>query len=717
MNASVKVAIVACLWLLGNPAPAQDFVGSAACVSCHERAYDDWQQSHHRHAMAPATGETVLGDFEDATFDYFGHRSRFYRRAGRYFVETDNAEGNPEEFEIAYTLGFYPLQQYLVEFPDGRFQTLSVSWDSRPKEDGGQRWYHLYPDEEIEPGDALHWTGAFQNWNSRCASCHTTDLKKNYTRERDAYATRWAEADVGCEACHGPASQHLAWARGDATIRDQGFRVRLDKVWDPSTSRKPAALPSTPVLGTQLGVCAGCHSRREELQQRDVTHGFFDDYSLTPLLDGLYYADGQMREEVYVTGSFLQSKMHGNQVSCTNCHEPHTNRLRLAGNALCLQCHEAQTFQTEKHLFHAADSAGAQCVSCHMPVRTYMGVDRRRDHSFRVPDAIASVTLGVPNACTQCHTDRSDRWAADFLSNRTARAVPYYRHTAALAAARRNDASALLPLLAIAEDASEPAILRSIALLESARFPAARQVAAAAGALASPEPLVRAGAASALSVLAPPQRLQYLQPLLGDPVKSVRMAVARELVDLAAVPLPTDLRTQVDGLLSELEAALVYNADMPEAMTELGLLYAARRDLVRAEQAFAQARKLSPRYLAAMLNLADLYRAEGRDDLGAPLLEEALAAYPESADANHALGLLYVRIGRTPDSVELFGRARELAPANARYALVYAVALAEVGRTEQGIAVLEDAVERFPDDAEIRDALDAYRANAASNAR
>jgi len=259
--------------------------------------------------------------------------------------------------------------------------------------------------------------------------------------------------------------------------------------------------------------------------------------------------------------------------------------------------------------------------------------------------------------------------------------------------------------------------LRSIALVESARFPAARQVAVAGAALASPEPLVRAGAASALSVLAPPQRLEYLQPLLGDPSKSVRMTAARQLVDLAATPLRPDLRTQVDGLLGELEAALLYNADMPEAMSELGLLYAARRDLVRAEEALVQARKLSPRYLAAMLNLADLYRAEGRDDLGAPLLEEALSAYPESADANHALGLLYVRIGRTPDSVELFGRARALAPANARYALVYAVALAEVGRTEEGIAVLEDAVQRFPDDAEIRDALNAYRANSGRTAR
>jgi cytochrome c553 len=78
--------------------------------------------------------------------------------------------------------GVYPLQQYLLPLDDGRLQALSIAWDSRPAEEGGQRWYHLYPDEAIAHDDPLHWTGPYQNWNTRCAECHSTDLHKNYTR-------------------------------------------------------------------------------------------------------------------------------------------------------------------------------------------------------------------------------------------------------------------------------------------------------------------------------------------------------------------------------------------------------------------------------------------------------------------------------------------------------------------------------------------------------
>ena len=707
MKAGATHAAVACL-LFSLPAAAQEFVGSPTCAACHQQAYDAWRQSDHRHAMAVAGPDTVLGDFRDATFDYFGHRSRFYTRDGRYFVETENGQGTPQAFEISYTLGFYPLQQYLIRFPDGRVQALGISWDGRPKEDGGQRWYHLYADTEITPADPLHWTGAFQNWNSRCASCHTTDLTKNYSAQRNTYDTRWAEIDVGCEACHGAGSQHVAWAHGDTKIERKGLRTAIDKIWDPNAGQRPMPRPPGTALGAQLDVCASCHSRREELGRRDVAARLLDNYSLTPLLDGLYYADGQIRDEVYVTGSFLQSRMHQNQVSCTNCHEPHSGRPRISGNGLCLQCHEAQVFQTEKHFFHEPKSAGAQCVSCHMPERTYMGVDRRRDHSFRIPDPAASVALGVPNACTQCHKDRSNEWAAEFLAKRTGRVGPYYKHAAPLAAARRNDASAAPRLLDVAEDAGEPAILRSIALIESARFPSERHVAAVASALASQDPLIRASAASALSFFDPRQRLPYLQPLLSDPVKSVRIAAARQLNGVPTEQLPVAARAAFGSALAELEASLLYNGDMPEAMSDLGLDYAARGDLAAAEEALRQARALAPHYLAAMLNLADVYRAQRRDELGEPLLQEAVAEYPESADASHALGLLYVRTARTQESIPLFDRASRLAPTNARYVLVYALALVEVGRRAEGIAALEDAAKRFPEDPQIRDALRAY---------
>lgn len=684
-------------------------VGTEACATCHQQAFDDWQQSHHRHAMELPGPDTVLGDFRDARFEYFGTTSRFFTRDGQYYVETDNAAGRPETFRVAYTFGWYPLQQYLVEFPDGRLQALGITWDSRPAAEGGQRWYHLYPDDPVTHEDPLHWTGSFQNWNSRCASCHSTELVKGYDAATNRYQTRWKELNVGCEACHGPGSRHVQWARSGQPSGDKGLATQIGKAWQPQAGVR--AIPdSPPGMSGQLQVCSACHSRRTELQQPDITAAFHDSYILSPPLAGLYHADGQIREEVYETGSFMQSPMHQNHVSCSNCHEPHSSRLRATGNALCLQCHEPPKYQTKAHFFHEPESAGAQCVNCHMPQQTYMGVDVRRDHSFRVPDPIASLRFGVPNACTQCHAGKDDRWAADAVTRHSGRTEPWYAHTALLHAARSGRAAALPGLLAYAGDDSKPAILRAAVLQESARFASPQLLEAIDGALASADPLVRTAAVAALREASIGQRAARLLPLMQDPVKAVRMSVARQLIELRTANAPPALQPQLETLFAEYEASLLHNADMPESMSDLALFRNAQGNLEGAIEALLKARQLAPKYLPAMLNLSDLYRARGRDDLGEPLLREAMAAYPESADARHMMGLLYVRTGRTPDSVALFRQASQMAPDNPHYAMVYAVALVETGRRPEGIAVLEAASRRFPDDPQIRQALQSFRA-------
>jgi predicted CXXCH cytochrome family protein len=654
--------------------------------------------------MEAATSQSVLGNFNNATFKYFGTTSRFYKRNGAYFVETANAQGRLEEFRISYTLGFYPLQQYLVEFPDGRIQALSISWDSRPKAEGGQRWYHLYPDEQITATDPLHWTGAFQNWNARCASCHTTNLAKNYSREINRYATKWSEMRVGCEACHGAGAKHLAWARGDRGIANKGLLTNIRKLWEPVDGH--AAIPANlnPTANRQLEICGGCHSRRTELQQRDIAASFASNYNLTPLREGLYNADGQILNEVYEVGSFLQSRMYRNGVSCSNCHDPHSNALRVRGNGLCLQCHAAPKYQSQAHFFHKADSSGAQCVSCHMPTKTYMGVDRRRDHSFHVPDPAASVRLGVPNACTQCHADRTTEWASDFLAARSGRNTIRYPYAAVLAAARNGEADSAPGLLSIVGDESQAAILRATALLESSRFPSQRQLRATLAALRSPDALLRTNAAGALDFVTPTQRFQYLQPLICDPAKSVRMAVARHVADMPTGQVRPAQRARFAKLLSEYEQSLLFNADMPESMSELGLFHATRGEMAAAEQALLQARKLAPAYLPAMLNLADVYRAQGHDDRAEAVLAEALAAHPNSGDAHYAMGLLYVRAGRKPEALPLLRRAALLSPADPQYVYAYAVALAETGRRDEAARVLDAALQRFPDNSQLRDA-------------
>ncbi len=691
------------------PAAPAAFVGTTACAGCHQQAFENWQQSHHRHAMEQPDGQSVLGDFADARFNYFGTTTRFFTRDGQYFVETDNAAGQTETFRVAYTFGWYPLQQYLIEFPDGRLQALSISWDSRPAAEGGQRWFHLYPDAHVDHEDPLHWTGAFQNWNARCATCHSTGLVKAYSMEEDRYQTSWKELNVGCEACHGPGSQHLDWATGNRNLPGKGLAQDLSALWQPTGAERPAPRKIDSPMSPQLQVCSACHSRRTELGDPDLAAAFDASFLLSPLAEGLYHADGQILEEVYETGSFLQSRMHQNHVSCSNCHEPHAGTLRAQGNGLCLQCHEPRKFQSEAHFFHAPGSAGAQCVNCHMPQQTYMGVDARRDHSFRVPDPAASVRWGVPNACSQCHGDRSDQWAADFIAKRTGSAEPRYTHTALLASVRRQDPEVLPRLLDYAGNAEHPAILRAILLQESARLPSTDQLQAAAAQLRDEDPLVRAAAIQAVRPLEASRRLAVLAPLLDDPARSVRMTAARGLIDLPLDQASPGLKPALGKLFDEYRQALLHNADMPESMSDLGIFLLSQGDVVGAEQALSQARKLAPGFLPALLNLSDVHRARNRDDLGEPLLQEAIRRYPESGDARHMLGLLYVRTGRTAASVEQFRLASQLAPDNPQYAFVHAVSLAETGRSTQAIQVLEKLLARFPGHAQARQALEGYR--------
>ena len=692
-----------------RPLPAPSYIGSAACAACHTDSYQQWQQSDHQHAMNVADAQSVLGDFRNTTFDYSGIQSRFFMRDSKYYVDTDNAKGSIETFQISYTFGHYPLQQYLIAFPDGRLQALGIAWDSRSAAEGGQRWFHLYPNEKVTHENPLHWTGAFQNWNSRCASCHSTNLVKAYSQETDRYDTHWAEINVGCEACHGPGSNHAAWAGSRRSFENKGLVTQIEKIWQPINGKRTIPPQADFQLSGQLQLCSACHSLRSELQQPVVAASYFDNYRLSPLLEGRYHSDGQIQAEVYETGSFLQSRMHQNQVSCTNCHDPHSGRIRMTGNALCLQCHEAKTFQTRDHFFHQPDSAGAQCVNCHMPQTIYMGVDARRDHSFRIPDPIASVEFGVPNACTSCHKDRGDKWAADFLTKRTGRTQPRYSYAALIAGARKNTPTVAPELLAYAEDRMNPPILRSIAVLESARFHSSLQIKSVPKLLESPEPLVRLGGVAALNGLGASDRLALLGPLLGDAVKSVRMEVARQLIDVPEAQAPRDVRPALGKLFNEYEDSLLYSADMPESMSDLGLFLAAQGDAAGAERAIRHALKLAPRYLPAMLNLADIYRAQHRDDLGEPVLRDAMAQYPESGDARHAMGLLFVRAGRTVDAVPLLQQASQLSPNNAQYAMVYALALLKIGKQTEGIQVLQAAAQRFPDDAAIRQALDAYK--------
>lgn len=627
-----------CLALMATFSQARDtkphpaFVGSESCTDCHKDATKAWKTSHHAWAWKQPGKASVLGDFDSAEFEHNGVTSKFYQKGGRYFVSTDGPDGKITEFEVHSTVGVTPLQQYLVELKGGRLQALDLSWDTKAK-----RWYHLYPDQDLKAGDGMHWGGPYKSWNARCAECHATNYDKNYDPQTRAYNSTQSEIGVGCEACHGPGEAHVAWARNPGTD--------LDKRWPGLTKQGLTVDLSDLSPETEIQQCAGCHSRREAFGDGNPLPGtpYHDAYRLALLRNGQYHADGSIRDEVYVYGSFLQSKMYARGVRCSNCHEPHSGQLKAEGNAVCTQCHSPAgnerfpslrkaLYDDPAHHFHEVDTPGAQCKSCHMIERTYMQVDGRRDHSFRVPRPDLSDQTGAPNACTDCHADKSASWAADELARRFSESThrgPHYAQT--FASAWSEPSSQVANLLKIANDPDQAAIVRATAV-ELLRAGGADAAAQTIGLLSDPDPLVREAAAGVQAAAAPQDRVERLGPLLADPYKSVRLATVRALVATSLDSADPTVINNFRAASAEWQKSLSAKADFPETHLILGGVALTLRNIQAAEQAFQEAARQDPQLLDAWIMLIRIRAAVGDLQGARSVLKQAMASNPGSEE-------------------------------------------------------------------------------------
>ncbi|MFO1035729.1 MAG: tetratricopeptide repeat protein [Geminicoccaceae bacterium] len=672
--------------------------------------------------MQDATDATVLGDFDDATFELNGDATRFFRRDGKFWINTPGPDGKPQDYELRHTFGVSPLQQYLLELPGGRLQSFGIAWDSRPKEQGGQRWFHLYGDDPPPPGDPLHWTGLQQNWNFMCADCHTTALKKNYDAATRSYDTQWSELGVGCESCHGPGGSHMTWAAKSEAQRSadttKGLTVSLDERkgigWslDPATGKPVRNQPRN--TAHELEVCGRCHARRAQLTDEVVAgEPFADGFDLALLDPQLFHSDGQMKDEVFNLGSFLQSRMHAEGVTCSDCHDPHSGKTLASGNDVCTQCHDAPKYDAAAHHFHTPGTPGAQCAACHMPTTTYMVVDPRHDHSFRIPRPDLSVTLGTPNACNTCHSDKSPQWSADAVAAHSGGKAPGFQTFAAAFARSDAGAPGAGPLLApLVTDPAQPGIVRASALQRLLAGPDPLAPDLLGKAAADPDPLVRAALAAGLAQAAPATKLAVLPKLLDDPVRLVRIDAARALATIPTVDLPPAVRKQMQPALDEYVAVQRFNADRPEAQSALGTLAAARGDMVDAEQSFLTATELDRTYVPAWANLADAQRAAGLNDQAEATLRQGLAANPDSAPLHYALGLTLVRKRDYPGALQALGDAARLGPEDPNLGYVYAVALHDLGKPGEAMRVLDSNLKRHPDDRRSLLALASFRAEA-----
>ena len=698
------------------PGPyAHAYTGSDSCKSCHAEEHSKWQGSHHDLAMQLPAPETVLGNFDDASFTRGGVTTRFYREGEDYKVRTDGEDGKLADFTVKYVFGVYPLQQYLLPLSRGRLQALSIAWDARPAEEGGQRWYHLYQDEVISSDDPLHWTGPYQNWNTRCAECHSTDLVKNYNAADRSFATTYEEINVGCEACHGPGENHIKLAT-DEQLQGSvngGFPTALSQrgQWafpeGKSIARRSEPLDSR----AQIDSCGRCHSRRGTLGEYHYGADLLATHRLALPTPPLYHYDGQVLDEDYVYGSFVQSKMHLEGVVCSNCHEPHSLDLRATGNGVCAQCHKPEQYDTPEHHHHARNSSGALCANCHMPETTYMVVDPRRDHSMRIPRPDLSMVIGTPNSCNSCHQDKDPQWAVDSLRGWGVHFRDTGNHFArAFQRFELGDRAVVPALAALANDPTAAPIWRASAMEAVAQAGGREAIQTVTAVLYDDDPLLRVSAVRSLEFLPLQQRYQLLQALIEDEVAAVRMEVAMSLAGVPLDQVSPEQAKQLEELFTWYLDIQRLHADMPETQLQLGVFYVERGDLPSAERAYREAISLNPQLVPAYLNLADQLRSQNRDGEARELMLQVLEFAPDNGATLHSLGLLETRSGTPEKALEYLGRAAELETVGSRHRFVYAIALHDLGQPQKAIAQLQSLLRQLPRSEDVLLALANYSA-------
>ncbi len=651
------------------------FVGSKKCADCHQESYSRWQESHHDLAMDEATEQSVLGDFDNVTFSdpHNNVTSRFFRQDGGFYVETQGPDGDLDTFQITHTFGVYPLQQYLVPFPGGRLQCLNIAWDIQKA-----AWYRLPPYDVEGPADWLHWTRGGQNWNGMCAECHSTRVIKGFDIDSDSYQTSWYEIDVGCEACHGPGSKHLSWADHPALARPAVKNFDLAVTTDNLDAKE------------QMAICAPCHSRRFQLGDNGHDQGELLDKMIPSLLEeGLYYPDGQILEEVYVYGSFSQSKMFQNNVRCSDCHDVHSLALHKEDNALCLQCHRAETYDAYSHHFHKREhegkpSAGHLCVKCHMPGRTYMGIDYRPDHSLRIPRPDLSQKLDTPNSCSTrgCHDDKDLEWINSNYSKWYGQSrKPHFGEVFAAARAGSPDSAANLRTLA--EDVLLPAIVRATALSLLRNHPSDETTATFTRALQDEDALIRYTAIRNLEYLDQKTKLRLIAPKLYDIVKGVRMEAALALTAIPETSLrPDDVETFRKGV-EEYRQAMLYNADFAPQRYNLGNLAAVQGKTKKAEALYQQAIAIDDQFYPAQVNLAMHYNKTGRNDKAEALLREVLEDNEELYEVSYSLGLLLAEMQNYSEAALYLGKAADGMTDYSRVRYNQALALMKLQRWQE----------------------------------
>jgi hypothetical protein len=573
MRGSTKTAVRAsliaflCFEVSAEAQNGSEFIGSAACSSCHSKVSDSWNAGRHSRMLQPATASSVAGDFSRGRITLHGAAFSVRGSAGNFFITESALTGKRQEFHVDFTLGSRRIQHYLTRMPDGRIVLLAPSWDVTRRE-----WFHNMDIVNPEESDG----SAVQVWNKNCYSCHVSREDKGFDPDRNTYNTRWQDFGTNCERCHGPGGKHAQERRaGGATGTTMVVPTKLD-----------------PLRSTMI--CAQCHSLRDVVADGYTAGANYFDYFL-PLLeysqktgsDPAYWADGRPRRFSNDALGFWQSECYlRGGATCANCHanlhDPRIEKdaaVQSGANSLCASCHGQIVNNTAAHSHHAQGSKGSSCVACHMPRTVFSIKAAIRDHTISIPSPENTAHYSIPNACGNCHADHDAKWALSaidkwFGSASKARMKLQVR-AAAFTQARQGDRSAVSELLAILSDSSAGQLTRANAVGYLGRFPEDPAVLTALEhVLKDADPLVRAvGALRLDSKSAPARTRNALIEALGDPIRSVRASAVLSLVSLGVPKLSgANLKNFDLARQDYLNRAALYSDDAGEQFTQGGFL-------------------------------------------------------------------------------------------------------------------------------------------------
>ncbi len=612
-------------------------IGPQSCAECHPVEYDEWRRSHHALANRPVSAEAdSIAFLPDRELTVNSRTYQLRQRDGAFIFSTDDIAGfEMKDHPLIGVIGAEPLLQYLVRTPNGAYQTTAVAYDPAKDE-----WFHVFPEDFREPGDYGHWTGHGMNWTANCAFCHMTEFEKGYDYLTQKYDSSWTQQGIACAQCHPNLDAHVAAARNGESI-PVGTRLETS---------------------VAMENCASCHSRRADLTAGKFRPGdrYDDHYTLSlPDETGLYYEDGQIRDEVFVHGSFSMSSMHDAGVTCLDCHNPHTLEpiLPVANNALCMRCHgtgemEATRIDPIAHSFHREGSTGNQCVQCHMPKTTYMERDPRGDHQFLSPDPLMTRELGIPNACNQCHTDETVDWAIEHAEAWYGEklAEKRQRQRAILMTSLRNGTADPTGAVRFAQEETNQAWRAALLgmLVNYRDDPTVGTFLRSQ--LKGDSSLIRQRALRALTIAAPPSALAI--EAQRDPAKTVRIEAYNSLHD--------------------------------------------RREWIRDPQEYREYLEANADYIGQAFRLAEWIAEDGDAATSLELIEATIRTEPRNPDLLLDAGVLLARIGQNERSRECVEKAFRIDPSSVRAAYSLALIRAESGDTESARSLLRQAVQLDP---------------------